>query len=120
MREDLIVKIAARVYAILSALGGVLILAFVAALISAFGSNGLFEPKFLVFIVLPGIAGIALAPFIWMGKTWAMIAALAIAVGLSFLVSQETLALRLSLTGVSVLFAVFTGLRFWLGGPARG
>jgi len=49
-----------------------------------------------------------------------MIAALAIAVGLSFLVSQETLALRLSLTGVSVLFAVFTGLRFWLGGPARG
>lgn len=119
MRAELIVKIVSWVYAVLSALGGALVLAFVAVLVAAFGSNGLFEPKFFIFIVLPGVAGIALAPFIWMRKAWAMIAALAIAIGLTFLFSQETLALRLALPGVSALFAIFTGLRFWLGGPAQ-
>jgi hypothetical protein len=114
---DRIVRIVAWVYAVLSALGGALILAFVAVLIAAFGWNGLFEPKFFAFIVLPGILGIALAPFIWLRKAWAMVAVLAISVGLSFLFSRETLLLRVALPGVSVLFAAFTGVRFWLGLP---
>jgi hypothetical protein len=114
---DRIVRIVAGVYAILAAAGGVLVLAFVGVLVATFGTNGLFEAKFFFFIVLSGVAWIALSPFIWKGQTWAMIAALAIAIGLTFVFSRETLALRVSLPSIAALFAAFTGLRCWLGKP---
>jgi hypothetical protein len=110
-----IARITARLYAILAALGGATILAFVALLISSFGARGIFEPKFFTFIIAPGIAGLALAPFLWMGKTWAMVLALAIALMLDFLFSPETLLTRVALPGTTALFAVFTGVHFWLG-----
>jgi hypothetical protein len=115
---DRIARLVAWLYAVLSALGGALILAFVAVLIAAFGSRGLFEFKFFTFIILPGILGIALAPFIWRGRVWAMFAVLAIAIGLTFLFSRETLALRIALPGTAALFAVFIGVRLWLGNRA--
>jgi hypothetical protein len=112
---DRIARLVARFYAVLSALGGAVILAFVAVLIAAFGSRGLFELKFFAFIILPGILGIVLAPFIWRGHVWAMFAVLAIAVGLTFLFSRETLAMRIALPATAALFAVFTGVQMWLG-----
>ena len=115
MTPDGIVRAAARLYAILAALGGVAILAFVALLISSFGTRGILEPKFFAFIIAPGIAGLVLAPFLWMGKVWAMLLALAIALMLTFLFSPETLLTRVVLPGTTALFAVFTGIRLWLG-----
>ncbi|MBV8835530.1 MAG: hypothetical protein JO000_03245 [Alphaproteobacteria bacterium] len=115
MGEDRIVRITARLYAILSALGGAAILAFVGVLISAFGARGIFEPKFFAFIIAPGIAGLALAPFLWMEKVWAMALALAVALMLTFLFSLETLFMRIVLPGTTALFAVFTGVQLWLG-----
>lgn len=109
------VRLVARLYAVLSALGGALILAFVAVLISAFGARAIFEPKFLTLVVLPGILPIALAPFIWREYLWAMFAVLAIAIGLTFLFSRESAATQVALPGTSALFAVFTGIRIWLG-----
>ena len=114
----LIARIAARSYAILAALGGVAILGVVALLISAFGTRGMFELKFLTFIVLPGIAGIALAWPIWRQRTWAMLAALGVAVMLTFLFSMESGLLHVALPGAAALFALFTGVHIWLGRPA--
>ena len=111
-------RIAARSYAILAALGGAGILAFVALLISAFGSRGLFEPRFFTFIILPGLMGLALAWPIWRQRTWAMLAALAIAIMLTFIFSMETGLLRVLLPATTALFAVFTGLHLWLGNRA--
>jgi len=113
-----IARVAARVYAILAALGGASILAVVAVLIAAFGSRGIFEPKFLAFIVLPGVAGLALALPIWRQRTWAMLAALAIAIMLSFVFSMGTALLRIALPGAAAVFALFTGVQFWLGNRA--
>ncbi len=116
MNHARIARVAARLYAILAALGGATILAFVALLISSFGTRGIFEPKFFTFIVAPGIAGLVLAPFLWRGKAWAMVLALAIALMLTFLFSLETLFMRIVLPGTTALFAVFTGIQLWLGG----
>jgi len=113
-----IARITARLYAILAALGGAAILGFVGLLISAFGARGIFEPKFFSFIIAPGIAGLALAPFLWMRKIWAMLLALAVALMLTFLFSPETLLTRVLLPGTTALFAVFTGIQLWLGRKA--
>jgi hypothetical protein len=110
-----IVCLIARLYAVLSVLGGLSVLALVAVLISAFGTRDVFEPKFLSFIVVAGIVPIALAPFIWRGRAWAMFAMLAIAVGLTFLFSRESPTMQVALPGTSALFAAFTGVRLWLG-----
>jgi membrane protease YdiL (CAAX protease family) len=110
-----IVGLVVRLYAVLSALGALLVLAFVAILISAFGMKDIFEPKFFSFVVMPGIVPIALAPFVWRGRVWAMFAVLAIAVGLTFLFSRESPTMQVALPGTSALFAVFTGVRLWLG-----
>jgi hypothetical protein len=109
-----IARLAARLYAILAALGGAAILAFVGLLISTFGARGIFDPKFVTFIVAPGIAGLLLAPFLWVGKIWAMLLALAVALMLTFLFSPETLLTRVALPGTTALFAVFTGIHVWL------
>jgi len=77
--------------------------------------RGIFEPKFFAFIIAPGIAGLALAPFLWRAKAWAMLLTLAIALMLTFLFSPETLLTRLLLPGTTALFAVFTGIQLWLG-----
>jgi hypothetical protein len=107
----------ARLYAVLAALGGLLVLAVVAALISAFGARDVFDPKFLSFILIAGILPIVLAPFIWRGRVWAMFAALAIAIGLTFLFSRQTSTLQVVLPSAAALFALFTGIRTWLGKP---
>ena len=109
------VRLVSWLYAALSALGGLLVLAVVAALISAFGSRDVFEPKFLSFIAIAGVAPIALSPFIWRGRPWAMFTVLAIALGVTFLLSRETSTLRILLPGTTALFALFTGVRMWLG-----
>ena len=110
------VRAVTRLYAALSALGGLSVLAVVAALIAAFGSRDVFEPKFLSFIAIAGIAPIALAPFIWRGRPWAMFAVLAIALGMTFMFSRQSVVLRVALPGATALFALFTGVRMWLGG----
>ena len=110
-----IVRLVARLYAALAALAGLLVLGVVAALISAFGARDVFEPKFLSFIVVAGIGPIVLAPFIWRGRVWAMFAALALAIGLTFLFSRQTSTLQVVLPSTAALFALFTGIRTWLG-----
>jgi len=109
------VRLVAWLYAALSALGGLLVLFVVWALIAAFGARDVFEPKFLSFIAIAGVAPIALAPFIWRGRPWAMFAALAIALGVTFLFSRETATLRILLPAITALFALLTGVRMWLG-----
>jgi hypothetical protein len=69
---------------------GVRIARIAALLAAAFGSRGIFEPKFFAFIVLPGIMGLALAWPIWRQRIWAMLAVLAIAILLTFVFSMET------------------------------
>jgi hypothetical protein len=112
--EARIVRIVARLYAVLSAIGGALILAFVAVLVAAFGARDFFEPRFFSGIVMSGLLGIALAPFIWRGHLWAMLAVLAIAVGITVLFRHDSPALQIALPGTSLLFAAFTGVRLWL------
>jgi hypothetical protein len=113
-----IVRLVARLYAALAALGGLLLLALVALLISAFGAKDVYDPKFLSFILIAGILPIALAPFIWRGRVWAMFAALAIAIGLTFLFSRQSSTLQVVLPSTAAVFALFTGIRTWLGDPA--
>ena len=109
------VRLVTRIYAALSVLGGLLVLFVVCALIAAFGSRDVFEPKFLSFIAIAGILPIVLAPFIWRGRAWAMFTVLAIALGVTFLLSRETVTLQVLLPATTALFAVFTGVRMWLG-----
>jgi hypothetical protein len=109
------VRLVARLYAALSVLGGLLVLFVVWALVSAFGSKDVFDPKFLSFIVIAGVLPVALAPFIWRGRPWAMFAVLAIALGVTFLLSRQTSTLQVLLPATTALFALLTGVRMWLG-----
>ena len=125
--RERIVRAASWAFAVLMFLGGAAALGAMAFLIAAFGSGGfvknlvndLFNDWLLALVVLCGAGAMALAPFIWRQRAWAMLTALALAVAFRFMFGNETLLLNVLLTGVAVFFAVCTGLRLWLGQPAR-
>lgn len=112
----------ARLYSFLVILLGLGILGVTVLLAVAFGPHG-FGGEYLVFVILPAFAAIALAVFIWQQKMWAMLAALALAVFVRFMFGNETLMLNIILTGMALAFAVITGVHLWLapgGNRARG
>jgi hypothetical protein len=104
----------ARVYSVVVMLLGLGILGVTIMLAMAFGLHG-FGGTYLVFVILPALAAIALAVFIWRQKMWAMLAALALAVFMRFMFGSETLMLNMILTGTALGCAVITGLHLWLG-----
>ena len=100
---------------------GLAVIAVVLFLIAGFG----FHPadwEFLVIGVGLASAFSVLGFFIWRQQTWAMLAALALSVGMRFMFfGNETLMLNIALAGPAVLFAVLTGLHLSSSGrSARG
>ncbi len=119
MTEDKL-RALARFYSFLVMLLGLGILGVTIMLAITFGPPG-FGSKYLVFVVLPALAAMVLAVYIWQQKTWAMLAALALAVFECFMFGNETLMLNIILTGTALAFAAVTGLHLWLGpGGNRG
>jgi hypothetical protein len=119
--ED-IVRAVARGYAVMAFLCGAALLVSIVFLVMAFGPRGFFDDWLFIAMILPGIATAALAPFIWREKAWAMLTVLVIAVGYRFFVGTitEDPYAQWTFTGLAALFALFTGVRLWLGpDPAR-
>ena len=118
------VRVLSRVSAVVSFLGGLAIIGVMTLLLMMFSRRSFVaefatmirDPVFLLF-VLSGVVAMALAPFIWRQKFWAMAAALALSGTFLFLFGSETELLRWSLTGTTVLFAV-CGVMHWLACPA--
>jgi hypothetical protein len=101
-------------YATMTALVGLGLLAFLAVLYAAFGlkpSDWLLVALF----VIPAMVCLALAPFIWRQKGWAMIAALGLIVAACAMIGIDGSPIGWATTIVAILFAIFTGLQFWLG-----
>ena len=121
-RDRKIIVVLSRTSAVVSLLGGVAIVSFLVLLAMLWPSGGflaeflrlLREPPFVAFL-LCSIAAMALAPFIWGERIWAMLAALALSGGFLFLFGNETPFLKISLSGVTALFAICAAARHWLG-----
>lgn len=126
-RDQTIVAILSRISAVVSFLGGLAILGFLLLLTMLWPTRSflgellalLREPLVIGFLVCAAVA-MALAPFIWRERIWAMLAALGLSGGLLFMFGNETLFLKISLSGASALFAISAAARHWLGRvPAR-
>ena len=124
-----IVRVFARISALVSFLGGAAIIGVIALLIAAFNYRGFVQEitdllddlargGAISLIVLSGVGAMALAPFVWRGQLWAMLAAAGFAAGFLFFFGNETLALKLTLSGVTALFVVCAALRLSLGRSA--
>ena len=106
-------RILARLYSFLLMLLGLGMLSVTIMLAMVFGLPGL-DSKYVVFVILPALAAIALAVFIWRQNTWAMLAALALAIFECFMFGNETLLLNVILTGTALAFALIAGVHLWL------
>lgn len=112
-RADLL-RAVAYGYATMTALVGIGLLAFLVVIYTAFGlkpSDWLLVALFAI----PAIVCFALAPYIWRQNAWAMIAALALIVAARAMIGIDDSPIGWAVTIVAVLFAIFTGLRLWLG-----
>ena len=102
-------RIAARVYAVCVVLTGIGVIGAVAFLIAVFG----FHPadwRLLAFGGALALVFIALGFFIWRQRLWAMLAALALAVALPYVVGPSRGPLLIVIFGVPLLFALLTGV----------
>ena len=124
-RDQQIVAVLSRIAAVVSFLGGIVILSFLLLLTMLWPTRGflgellalLREPPVIGFL-LCAVAATVLAPFIWRERIWAMLAALAISGGFLFMFGNETLFLKISLSAVTALFAICIAVRHWLGRAA--
>jgi len=116
------VRILARISAVVSFLGGGAVVAVITLLLVMFGHRSVVQELAdlfddlarggaFAFVALGGLGAIALAPFIWRGHAWAMLAVTAIAAGFLLLFGNETLVLKLALAGITALFVVCTATR---------
>jgi len=119
------VRALSRISAVVSFLGGAAIVGALVLLVTFFSSRGFlaeiihgFSDPLFALIILSGVAGMVLAPFIWREQFWAMLVALALSGTFLFLFGDETLMLKWSLAGATALFMVCAGVRFWLARPA--
>jgi hypothetical protein len=123
--DEATIRAFSRVSAVVSFLGGAAIVGALVLLLSVFSSrgfvaellNGFADPQFAL-LVLSGIAGMVLAPFIWRQQFWAMLVAVVLSGTFLFLFGNETEMLKYSLAGATALFIVCAGVRFWLARPA--
>ena len=118
-RRAVLLRAVAYGYAMMTALVCIGLLAFLVVIYAAFGlkpSDWLLVALF----VIPAIVCFALAPYIWRENAWAMIAALALIVAARAMIGIDGSLIGWAVTAVAILFAIFTGLRLWLGaaGPA--
>jgi hypothetical protein len=125
--DEATVRAFSRVSAVVSFIGGAAIVAALVLLLSVFSSRGIiaevlhgFSDPLFALLVLSGVAGMVLAPFIWRQQFWAMLVALVLSGAFLFLFGNETEMLKYSLAGATALFIVCAGVRFWLGRPAIG
>jgi hypothetical protein len=124
-RDQQIVAILSRISAVVSFLGGLAILGFLLLLTLLWPTRAflgellalLREPPFIGFL-LCAVVAMALAPFIWRERIWAMAAALALSGSFLFMFGNETLFLKILLSGITGLFAICIGVRHWLGRAA--
>jgi|GEM_PF-4377863 len=102
-------------YAMMTALVGIGLLAFLVVIYASFGlkpSDWLLVALFAI----PAIVCFALAPHIWRQNARAMIAALALIVAARAMIGVDESLIGWVTAMLAVLFAIFTGLRLWLGG----
>jgi hypothetical protein len=114
-RADLL-RAVAYGYALMTVLVGGGLLAVLIVIYTAFGLKPA-DWLLVVLFVIPAIACFALAPLIWRQKAWAMIAALGLVVAARAMIGTDDSPIGWATTLVAILFAIFTGLRLWLGGP---
>ena len=112
-RADLL-RAVAYGYAMMTALAGIGLLAFLVVIYAAFGLKPA-DWLLVALFVIPAIVCFALAPYIWRQNAWAMIAALALIVAARAMIGIDDSPIGWVATIVAVLFAIFTGLRLWLG-----
>ncbi len=112
-RADLL-RAVAYGYAMMTALVGIGLLAFLVVIYAAFGLKPA-DWLLVALFVIPAIVCFALAPYIWRQNAWAMIAALALIVAARAMIGIDNSPIGWATTIVAVLFAIFTGLRLWLG-----
>jgi len=112
-RADLL-RAVAYGYAMMTALVGIGLLAFLVVIYATFG----LKPSdwlLAVLVVIPALMCFALAPYIWRQNAWAMIAALALIVAARAMIGIDDSPIGWVVTIVAILFAIFTGVRLWLG-----
>ena len=112
-RADLL-RAVAYGYAMMTALVGIGLLAFLVVLYAAFGLKPA-DWLLVALFAIPAIVCFALAPYIWRQNAWAMIAALGLIVAARAMIGIDGSPIGWATTIVAVLFAIFTGLRLWLG-----
>jgi hypothetical protein len=98
----------------MTALVGIGLLGILVVIYAAFGLKPA-DWLLVALFVIPAIVCFALAPFIWRQNAWAMIAALGLIVAARAMIGIDDSPIGWVTTLVAVLFAVFTGLRLWLG-----
>jgi hypothetical protein len=109
---------AAVIYAALSMLAGIGMLAFAALMLSAFGVRST-DWRFVVVFLVPAALFIGLARSIRRQKVWAMIVVLVIGAALRAMLGFDTSLIGwVTLFGV-ILFAVLTGMHLVWGGALR-
>jgi hypothetical protein len=101
-------------YAMMTALVGIGLLAFLVVIYAAFGLKPA-DWLLVALCLIPAIVCFALAPYIWRQNAWAMIAALGLIVAARAMIGIDDSPIGWVTTAVAVLFAIFTGLRLWLG-----
>lgn len=111
-------RLAARIYAVCVVLFGCAPIGLAAFLVAVFGLKSS-NWRLFVFVVLPGLVFIALGPLIWRQRTWAMIAALALAVAFRYVLSNPTPAIGVGLIAVPVLFAALTAVDLMADGADK-
>lgn len=101
-------------YAMMTALVGIGLLGFLVVIYAAFGLK-VADWLLVALFVIPAIVCFALAPFIWRQKAWAMIVALGLIIAVRAMIGIDDSPIGWVTTIVAILFAIFTGLRLWLG-----
>ena len=102
-------RIAARVYAAVTAFVGVGILAGLAVLLSAFGTSAA-TPAFHAMTLLPACLLLILSVFAWRQNTVAMIAGVLFAVGLRYVLGSPNPSIGVLLIALPALLAILTGI----------
>jgi len=112
-RADLL-RAVAYGYAIMTALLGVGLLGFLVVIYAAFGLRPS-DWLLVVLFAIPAVVCFALAPYIWRQKAWAMIIVLGLMIAVRAMIGVDESLIGWAATIVAILFAIFTGLRLWLG-----
>jgi hypothetical protein len=102
-------RLAARIYAVVTALVAVGILAGVAVLLSAFGTSGT-TPTFYTVTLLPACLLLILSVFAWRQNTGAMITGVLFAVGLRYVLGSPNPSIGVLLIVLPVVLAILAGI----------